>query len=123
MNFRRYLKNLIKNTQRSGDYGAVREELAKHGLYGSFYGLCYAMNSKLWSKTKGRYFRRLGKAALKQNRLVNLLTICQYVRDNKDLRTIPFLEIIEQFNGGILVGHKINRHTSLYNNFMWNNDI
>jgi hypothetical protein len=91
MNFRRCLKNLIKNTQRSGDYDSVREELAKYGLYCSFYSLCYAMKSPLFYKTKSRHFRRLGKAALRQGKLVPLMHICWYVRRGMDLRDIEFI--------------------------------
>jgi len=90
-NFRCYLKNLIKNTQRSGDYDSVIKELANYGLYGDFWSLCYVMKSPLFSKTKSRHFTRLGRAALKQGKLVSVTQICWSVRRGMDLRNIEFI--------------------------------
>jgi hypothetical protein len=47
------------------------------------------------AKAKGRHFKRIGQAALKQGKLVYLKDISDYAQLGKDLRQVPFYSITE----------------------------
>lgn len=98
-NFRRKLKHLLKNAQRQKLNGErvsnqfrdiwVNDQLKIFGLCGSFASLSHALNGL--GKAKSKHFRRLGRAAKKQNKLVNVCQIAFAVENGEDLRTIEFL--------------------------------
>ncbi len=92
VNFRRILKNLIKNAQKVHDGNKdlfVFLKLHDYGLISSYSELLWVLRN--CKKIKGRHFRRIGKSAKKQNKCVDLKTIALYYEGGKDLRTVPFI--------------------------------
>lgn len=93
MNFRRVLKNMIKNAQKGHDGNKdlfVFIKLQNYGLISSYSELLWVLRN--CKKIKGRHFLRLGKSAKKQNKSADLKTIALYYESGKDLRTVPFID-------------------------------
>lgn len=90
--FRRTFKH-IKKTALRGDkaviHASVEEHLADYGLAGNFYDLLHALKHNV----KGRYYYRLGQAALRKKSLVSLVQITFCVIHRRDLREVEFIKI------------------------------
>ena len=87
--FRRKLKHILKNAQRQMDIrdAFVDIELRSFGLTGNFMALFCALRMR---KCKGKTFRRIGRAALKQNKFVPIYLLSTALAAGKDARTVPF---------------------------------
>lgn len=93
MNFRRFLKHLVKSAHSHKSPNTfVTKKLLVHGLIGNVSTLCKALVMKN-AKATGRHFARLGRAAIKQKKVVNVLDIANAVQEGQDLRKVPFQEM------------------------------
>jgi len=100
-NFRRKMKDLIKNAQRNSLNKDHRDifvcrELLRLGLMictthsDSFSTLCSFIRNKTYYKVRGRNFLRLGKAAKKQKKYVFIGAVASFAVFKRDLREIKF---------------------------------
>lgn len=106
MNFRHVLKVTISESQKNfsqaniktaisqwferNDF--VRSRLKPYGLTGDFSSLCRILKVRDTNGNilKGRTIRKLGKAALKRGKLLNLSKLADFYTVGADLRQIPF---------------------------------
>lgn len=118
MNFRRFLKLLIKNYQKNNALD-VNKVFLDHG----FYDGSYAINSAYdflsqYPNANGRAFFRIGRAAKKQGKVVDLMCLGMAREHNKDMRLVPFINLgtNRYYNGSkVYHMHRICKQAFIYN--------